>query len=338
MTYRIVIVDKANLLDDEREQITRWPDISFSCGNARSEDAILAAAAGCDGIITYGGRITRRVLENLPQCRVVVRAGVGYDIVDVDAATEQNIPVVNIPDFCTHEVANHTVLLMLAWVKRLPQLNSTMRSEGWRAAWGKMGMPAPFHHETVGLVGFGRIARMVAQRLMPMEMRLLAYDPYQDAETIAQGGATKVDLETLLRESDYVSVHVPLSESTRHLIGAMQFAQMKPNAIIVNTARGPIIDEQAMIAALREDRIAGAALDVFEQEPLSPDSPLLTMENVIVTPHSAAFSEVSQKLIRRRVMEEAARVVHGYWSPSTVNRAAITPKYPLRDAETAVPV
>lgn len=336
--YRIVIVDKANLLDDEREQITRWSDISFSCGNARSEDAILAATAGCDGIITYGGRITRRILENLPECRVVVRAGVGYDIVDVDAATEYNIPVVNIPDFCTHEVANHTVLLMLAWVKRLSQQNSAMKSEGWRAAWGKMGMPAPFHHETVGLVGFGRIARMVAQRLMPMEMRLLAYDPYQDAETVAQGGATKVDLETLMRESDYVSVHVPLSTATRHLIGAEQFAQMKPNAIIVNTARGPLIDEQAMIAALREGKIAGAALDVFEQEPISPDNPLLSMENVIVTPHSAAFSEVSQKLVRRRVMEEAARVVHGYWSPSTVNRDRITPKYPLREPETTVPV
>jgi len=293
---------------------------------AADEDGLIANLREADVVIVAAAQITRRVLESLPRCRAVVRYGIGLDNVDVAAATDRGIVVAHVLDFCTEEVSNHALALMLALARRLLPIHRDAAAGLWRQpqAWTL----APIHGETLGLVGFGNIGRSVAGKARAFGMRLLAYDPYGDAKAAEELGVRLVPLGELLAESDYVSLHAPLTPQTRHLIGAAELAAMKPTAVLINTARGPVVDEAALVEALTSGRIAGAGLDVFEEEPLAADNPLCRLENVVLTPHVASVSPEAMRLLREEVGRAAADVLRGRW-PKYVANPVVRPRVPL---------
>jgi D-3-phosphoglycerate dehydrogenase len=293
---------------------------------AQDEDGLIANLREADVVLVSGAPITRRVMENLPRCRGVVRYGVGVDNVDVAAATELGIVVAHVLDFCTEEVANHSLLLLLACAKKLLLLDRRLRDGRWG------GFPAAefptIYGQTLGIAGLGEIGRSLAGKARALGMEVIAYDPY-----VKEGGeplpAGLVGLEDLLRQSDYVSLNLPLTEETFHLIGERELALMKPTSVLINTARGPVVDEAALVAALRQKRIGGAGLDVFEVEPLPASSPLLELDNVILTPHTAGISEQSARKVRTEVGKAAADLLAGRWPRYVANRG-VKPRVPLR--------
>lgn len=273
--------------------------------------------AGADGLIATSAPVTAAVIEAMPNCQGIIAASIGFDHIDLAAATARGIKVANVPDFCVREVANHTMGLLLTAVRKLSMLNVATHAGSWdRTVFTPM---APIHGETLGLISFGRIARQVAKRAQAFEMDVIAYDPYVDAATAAESGVDLVPLEELLRRSDYVSVHVPRTPDTINLIGAAELAQMKPTAMIFNTGRGGVIDEAALAAALRAGKLAGAGLDVFAHEPIEPDNPLLGIETAILTPHAAGYSELSIKTVRESAAAEMARILAGEMPVNLVN-------------------
>jgi len=295
-----------------------------------TEDEIIEAAKDADAILTGGAQMTRRVLESLPKCKVIVRYGVGYDTIDVDAATDNGVIVVNNPAFqwCIEEVSNQAITLLLACAKKLAFLNDGTKQGRWAECKRAQAPMVSIHGQTLGLIGCGNIGRMTGRKAQCFSLKLLGYDPYVDKSLAEKDGITLVSLPELLKESDFVSIHTFLNEETRYLMGEKEFKQMKPSAYVINTARGPVVDEPALIKALQEKWIAGAGLDVFEKEPVDPDNPLLKMDNVVVTPHSASYSDVAFKLNRVIVGQEAARVLSGRWPKNPVNKS-VKPKINL---------
>ena len=293
-----------------------------------TEDEIIEAARDADAFLLVFAPMTRRVLKALPNLKVIVRYGIGYDTVDVDAATDNGVLLVNIPDFCLEEVANHAIALILALGGKLLLLNEDTKKGHWaEAQQARASVGAPYE-QTLGLVGCGKIGRTAARKAQRFGFRILGYDPYVDKSLAEEYGITLVSLPELLKESDFVSIHTFLNKETRHLIGEKELRQMNPAAYLINTARGAVVDEAALITALQEKWIAGAGLDVFENEPIDPDSPLLKMDNVVVSPHCASHSDASIKQLKRRVGQEAARVLSGHWPQNVVNKA-VKPKVPL---------
>ena len=296
--------------------------------NAVTEDEIINAAKDADGIITGADFITSKVMKALPRLKVVVRYGVGYDTIDIDAATEQGVVVAYIPDYCYEEVSNHAITMILALNRKIVIQNNFLKSGKWREAQQSRPPIGPIYGETLGIVGTGNIGRLTGRKGQAFGLKAIGYDPYVDKSLVYPFGISFVDLPTLLRESDYISLHVPLNKETNHMIGEKELSMMKPTAFLVNTSRGPVIDEQALIRALQQKKIAGAGIDVFEKEPTEADNPLFKMDNVICTPHSAFFSNVSVIRQRHRVGEEAARVLGGRW-PRNVANKGVNPKVPL---------
>jgi D-3-phosphoglycerate dehydrogenase len=304
----------------EREGLAEFAGGLVSYGVLDTAEKVIAACHDADAILIPGQLFPAAVIDRLERCRVLVRYGVGYDVIDVEAASHRGIVVVNIPDFCQPEVANHALALLLDCAKKISRQDRWIRSGGWR------GGSAPFlrpmgaiHGETIGLIGFGAIAREFQRRLAVMDMRVLAYDPYVKPEVAAALGVELVPLDELLQRSDYVSIHVPLTAGTHKLINAEKLALMKPTAWLINTGRGPVVDEQALIAALQAGQIAGAGLDVFEVEPLPADSPLLSLDNVVMTPHCASYADATFRNLWRRVGEEAALALRGRMPNTPVN-------------------
>jgi D-3-phosphoglycerate dehydrogenase len=275
------------------------------------EDEIIAAAHDADGMLDMSAKITRRVMESLPKLRVIGRYGVGVDAVDVQAATELGIAVCNTPGFCVREVADHTLMFLLVCAKQLfPQLQRT-RAGIWDPRLADE-LPSLWS-QTLGLVAFGQIARDVAKRARTLGLRILAYAPKISQLEADPYGVRMVCLDDLLAESDYLSIHAPLKEETHHMLGEREFRLMKPTSFVLNLARGSLVDEGALIKALQEKWIAGAALDVFEQEPIDPTSPLLKMDNVIVTPHVAGASANAHSAMKARLGVALGTVLTGGW-------------------------
>lgn len=283
----------------------------------RDEEAILQQAHDADGIIVSSSPITRRVMSGLRKLKVVVRTGVGYDVIDVPAATELGVIAVNVPDLWVREVANHALALLLAWNRKIIDLDREVRSGVWQSR--VPGVVGALHGETIGIVGLGNIGSAFARRVKALEMHVIAYDPHVSDAHFAALGVERVSLEELAARADYVSVHCLLNAETRGIINETFLRGMKPTACLINTSRGPVVDEQALICALQEGWLAGAALDVREQEPPAKDSPLSTMDNVIITPHAAYFSTQAVGQIPRRCGEEVARVLSGQRPLHVVN-------------------
>jgi D-3-phosphoglycerate dehydrogenase len=257
-------------------------------------------------------------MSALKNLKVVVRTGVGYDVIDVPAATDLGVIVVNIPDLWIREVANHALALLLAWNRKLIALNHEVKSGIWQTR-----VPGPvtgsLHGETVGIVGLGNIGSAFAKRVAALETHVIACDPYVNDAHFAALGVERVSLDSLAARADYVSVHTLVNAETRHLINEAFLRRMKPTACLINTSRGPVVDEQALVRALQEQWIAGAALDVRESEPPATDSPLTRMDNVILTPHAAYFSSPAVARVPQRCGEEVARALTGQRPLHVVN-------------------
>ncbi len=303
-------------------------DYELVATEASSEDKLIANVKDADVVLVAQAQITRRVLSRMHRCLTVVRYGIGVDNVDLEAATENGIVVAHVLDFCTEEVSNHAIALLLALARRLLPLHRDASAGLWRRdhAWRL----APVHGQTLGIVGFGNIGRAVARKALAFDMRVLAYDPYYDPKAAAEMSVKPAPLKELLAESDYLSLHTPLTPETRHLIGAAELKAMKPTAVLINTARGPVVDEAALVEALAGGEIAAAGLDVFEEEPLAADSPLCRLENVLLTPHVASISPEAIRLLSEEVGRAAGDVLRGRW-PKYVANPSVKPRASLED-------
>lgn len=289
--------------------------IAAVCDN---QDALIEATREADVITAWAySPIRKPTIELLTRCRGIVRYGIGVDSVDIDVAADHGIPVINVPDYCVEEVSNQAMVHLLALAKKFTVLHNNLRAGRWDQTILKP-MPS-IYDQTLGLVGFGRIGRLVAIKAQAFGMNVLVSDPFVTDDAVQKAGGRRVALDELLAQSDFISVHVPLMAETRHLFGEREFQKMKPGAFIINTSRGAVIDEAALIRALQEGWIAGAGLDVFEKEPPPSDNPLLKMDNVTMTPHAADYSDRSRAHLRWRVGKAAAELLQGIWPQNVVN-------------------
>ncbi len=284
-------------------------DIALALAECQTEKEVIAHALGAEIYLAYRLPVTRQVLQQLPRLGLVISSGSGYDHIDVAAASELGIPVCNAATYNVEDVAEHALLLILACARKLRLLEAQVRAGVWPLA--PRAQPRHrFRDKMLGLIGFGNIGRALAWRARGIGIRVLVCDPYLPAEDIRAAGCERADSETLLACSDYVSLHLHLNENTRHYMGERQFAQMKPGAYFINTSRGGLVDERALIAALERGHLAGAGLDVLEKEPPDPDNPLLDMDNVIVTGHTAGSTVESI----RALVNEWLSIIDSYRS------------------------
>ena len=316
-TFQVDPIPSMVPYDFERNAIEKQGG-RFVVGDCRTEDDVIAQAGNAEiFLLSWKNVLTPRVMDALPKARLFVRWGVGYDMIDVAAATARGIAVANTPTYATEDVAEHAIALLLSCARSIPWLQEGIRAGQWpNAQTRKINRMVG---RTFGTVGIGRIGAATIRRAKGLGMRLLAFDKFLSEDQIRAYGAEPRTFEQLLAESDYISVHVPLSAATRHLIDAKAFALMKPGAIFINTSRGPVVDEPALIEALRSGKLSGAGLDVFEQEPMAPDNPLRSMDNAVVTPHSAAYSEESWQALRQDVCDVVGEWIKDSWSPKVVN-------------------
>ena len=278
-------------------------------GQCKSPEAVLEAAADADVLLVQWAPITSAVINGLNKCRVIVRYGIGVDNVDLVAAKARGIPVCNVPDYCIDEVADHAVAMALSLARQLPMMDRRVRAGTWKIT-PDHPMPA-LSTMTFAAAGLGRIARAVLARAGAFGCRPAAYDPYVKPEVFAANGIMRLTLEEMFRQADVLSLHMPLTPETRHLINPATLAKMKPTAIIINTARGGLIDTVALAEALQSGVIAGAGLDVFDPEPLSMEHPLRNCRNAILTSHVGWFSDESVPKLQRLAAEEVVRALRG---------------------------
>jgi D-3-phosphoglycerate dehydrogenase len=292
-------------------------------------DAILQVAAGADALLVTYARITAPMIARLTGCRVISRFGIGVDNVDLAAATAAGIVVTKVPDYCIDEVSDHAMALLLALARKVPSSNARVHDGTW-----EMRAVVPIHRlrgGTLGLVGFGRIPQLIAPKAQAFGLRVIAYDPHVPAEVLTAANVTGVDFSQLVETSDFISIHAPLMPETRGLFDAQVFRRMKPTAYVINTARGPIVDEHALAAALDAGHLAGAALDVMSQEPPA-GSPLVGRSDVIITPHTAFYSEESLIELQTKAAQEVVRVLRGEPARHPVNAVATSSKSSLQSA------
>ena len=303
------IDSKESLLELERIALAGI-DCEIISVAVSSEGEIIEAAKQATVLLNDHSPVTAAMVEQLEDCKLIIRYGHGYDTVDVDACTDAGIIVTNIAGSTSEEVSNHALALTLACARDLKRLDLATTSGRWAEVYSRSILNR-IYGETIGIVGFGWIGRAMARKCRALGMNVLVNDPYVGSHLAIKYNVEFVTKTDLLRRSDYVSLHVPHLESTHHYIDNQALELMKPTAYLINTSRGPVVDEQALIKALRSGKIVGAGIDIFEQEPLSSDNPLLSMDSVICTPHVAGSSEIGWETIRRRAGEEAARLLRG---------------------------
>lgn len=292
------------------------PDFRFA--EEPTAQAILDVAAEAEGLLVTYAKITAEVIGGLKNCRSIGRFGIGVDNIDVEAATRAGIIVTYVPDYCLDEVSDHALALLLSLARKVVYSDRLVQSGRW-----EMKAVTPLRRVrggTLGLVGLGQIPRLLAPKARALGLKIIASDPFVKEADADLLGIELVDFEALLERADYVSIHAPLTPKTHHLFNAEAFARMKPEAYLINTARGPLIDEAALAQALDDGQLAGAALDVVTTEPLAADSPLLGRDNVILTPHTAFYSEDALLDLQSKAAEDVARVLSGEAPRYPVNK------------------
>lgn len=321
MSTKVYVTDyEYATLEPEKRELNKIGAIMIP-KQCKTEEDVIRECKDASGLIDQYAPITRKVMESLPDLKVVGRYGVGVNTIDVDAATELGIQVLNVPDYCMDEVSNQAISLMLACHRKLNILNSQVHHNGWDYKIAK-----PIHRlqgQTLGLLGFGRIPKMVAQKAKAFGLNIIAYDPYVTPEVGLQYNVTILPLKDVLQKADIISVHVPLTKDTENLLNEQTLSWMKPEAIVINTSRGPLIDEKALYHALKDKKIGYAGLDVTVQEPIQKDNPLLTLDNVIITPHVAWYSEEAELELKTKVAQGVADVLSGKNAKYLVNRAVL---------------
>ena len=277
------------------------------------------AAADADALMVTIQKVPAALIERMARCKLICRVGVGLDAIDIPAATKRGIWVSNVPDYAIDEVSTHAMALLLNHARRLTTLFDLVERGAW---WDPkaVGSIKRLRGQTLGLLGYGRIGQATAAKARGLGLNVIVYDPYLSPHVLAGDGVASVDLQTLLRDSDYLSLHAPLTETTRRILDAHTLALMKPTAYIINTARGALIDEAALVEAVHRGRLGGAALDVLDREPIPPDSPLLQEPNIHITPHAAWFSDEANDDVRIKGAEEVVRVLRGEHPRIPVNQ------------------
>jgi D-3-phosphoglycerate dehydrogenase / 2-oxoglutarate reductase len=318
MTRKVLVTDYAWPSLEIERKILAEVDAELLVALSGDEAELVSLAPHADAILTNWKRVPAGALDASPNCIVVSRYGVGVDNIPVDSATELGILVTNVPDFCLEEVSDHAMALLLACARRVARFDRSTHGGHWDLTLAR-GLPR-LRDQTLGLVGFGNIARRLAPKALGFGMRVLAYTPRLRPGN--EDGVELVDgLARLLSEADYVSVHVPSTSTTRDLIGERELRAMKPTAYLINTSRGALVNETALVRALREGWIAGAGMDVLSQEPPPADHPLLTCENAIITPHVAFYSDASIAEVELKAANNVADVLRGTLPVNVVNPA-----------------
>jgi D-3-phosphoglycerate dehydrogenase len=316
----VVITDTVfGSTEPEQEVLRGLADLELA--PAADEHTLRQVAAEADALLNCYAKLSADLVRSLRRCRIIARYGIGVDTVSLGAASEAGIMVTNVPDYCIDEVSDHALGLLLNLARGIGRARLATRAGDW-----DISVVQPLYRlrgRTLAILGFGRIGRALADKARPLGLRIVAVDRYVPQDAIRAAGVEPLGLQAALEQADLLSIHVPLTDETRHLIDARALAWMKPSALIVNTSRGPVIDTSALVEALKAGRLAGAGLDVVDPEPPPPDHELRQMPNVLLTPHTAFYSEESQRELQRRAAEEVARVLRGEQPRSLVNADAL---------------
>ena len=296
------------------------------------EDTLIGLARDVDAIMTCFAKVTGNVIRAAENCVSIGRFGVGVDNIAVATATELGIPVTYVPDYCVDEVSDHVLAMLHTWNRKIALFDRSVKSDGW----GLLGLTMRIKRlrgKTIGIVGFGRIGQAVAEKASVFGLKILASDPFTPKEIVESSGGKLVSLEVLLENSDFVSLHAPLTPNTEKMIGPKEFDLMKDDAFLINAARGPLIDEAALYKALSEWQIGGAGLDVMVDNEPSRDHPLLQLENILITPHTAFFSQESTLELEERAASEVVRVYRNSMPENLVNPEVLEHPNPKRSLE-----
>jgi D-3-phosphoglycerate dehydrogenase len=321
---KIVISEPHPLINEEIDLLSKYGDVVLL--NTTKEDVLTEAVRDADLLIVDFAKVTKNIIENAQRLKGIIRHGIGVDNIDLETATRRGIVVANIPDYSTKTVADHTWALILALTRKIVIADKYVRDKLYVGRWEN---PPEYlkglelEGKVLGIIGFGRIGREVAKRAQGFGLKVLAYSRHISEEIAREFGAVPANLETILRESDIITLHVPLTKETYHLINEDRIRLMRKKPYIINTSRGAVIDEKALYKALKEGLIAGAALDVFEIEPPPEDNPLFKLDNVIFTPHIAWYSEEALRRLVMTAVEEAARILSGELPKNLVNKDVI---------------
>ena len=332
MTWKVLITDHVWPSTDPEREVLEAGGAEVVVAPDGEEATLIELSRDADAIMTCFAQVTENVVRAAEQCVVIGRFGVGVDNIAVGTATELGIAVTYVPDYCVDEVSDHVMALLHAWNRKIVLFDRSVKEHGWGSQPLTMRMMR-LRGKTLGIVGFGRIGQAVAVKARAFGMEILAADPVVPASAVESAGGRLVDLPALLRESDFVTLHAPLTEGTRNLIGRAELQMMKPDAFLINAARGPLIDEIALYNALESGGIAGAGLDVMADNVPPPDHPLLGLDNIIITPHVAFFSQESTLELERRAAAEVVNVIHGKMPDNLVNHAVLehaSPRHGLR--------
>ena len=291
---------------------------TLTAQQCKTEAELIALVSGADAVITQFAKINASVIASMSKARVIVRYGIGVDNVDLEAARAMGIPVSNIPDYCIDEVADHTLAYILGLTRQVVTHTTDLRAGQWRLA-----VPVPemkaLRDQTIGVIGFGRIGREVVSRLLPFKCRVLVHDPVVSPPDIKAAGARAATLNGILTTADIITLHCPSTAATRQLINATSLAKMKPGTLLINVARGDLVDTTALVQALQSRHLAAAALDVFDPEPLPGDHPLRSLPNVIIAPHIASVSPPAVRKLREGAATRATTAASGELPPNVVN-------------------
>jgi D-3-phosphoglycerate dehydrogenase len=318
--FRVVMTDFTEPGHDIEAEVfaVSGLDIELVGAEESRERGLAATTAGADALLVQFATIDAALIQTLTSCRVISRYGIGVDMVDLDAAGAAGIPVANVPDFCIDEVSTQTVGFLIDLNRRTIELDRHVHAGQWGRSAPPVAPPRRLAGQTLGIVGLGAIGREVARKAQALGLRVLATDPYAAADQVP--GISLVPLPDLLARSDYVTLHCPLTDATRGLVGTAELATMKPGAYLLNLSRGPVVQQDALVEALRSGRIAGAALDVLTTEPPGADDPVLALDNVIITPHSSSWSLESGRQLRHDAAQNVVDVLSGGSARSIVNR------------------
>ena len=318
--FKILITDPYHQnFHIEKEILAEINTVVKVC-HCKTEEDVIRLGSEMDGLLVSYVPIGKKVIENLHKCKVIVKYSVGLDNIDLEAATQKKIYVANVPRYCVEEVSTHTLALLLNLVRKISKYDQSVKRGSWDPL---VGDPIfRIGNKVFGIIGFGNIGKRVAEKIQPFKLSIIVYDPFINSKLISKYGAKKVELETLLRQSDYISLHCPLNKHTKHLIDFEEIEMMKKGVFIINTSRGEIINQKALYKAIKDEKIAGAALDVLEKDPPSLTD-IMNIDNIIYTPHVAWNSVEAEMELRKSAVQEVKRVLKGEKPLSLVNKEVL---------------
>ncbi|MGB2783076.1 MAG: C-terminal binding protein [Atribacterota bacterium] len=315
--FKVLITDPYHQNFHIEKEILAEINAEIIIGHCKTEEDVIKICSNIDGILVSYIPIGKKVIENLHKCKVIVKYAVGIDNIDLEAATLKKIFVANVPRYCVEEVSTHTVALLLNLIRKISKYDQSVK----RGCWDPLASDPIFRLENrvLGIIGFGNIGKRVAEKFHPFKLSIIVYDPLLNDKIISKYGAKKVELETLLRQSDYISLHCPLNKHTKHLIDFKEIEIMKKGVFIINTSRGEIVNQKALYKALQDGKIAGAALDVLEKDPPSLID-IINADNIIYTPHVAWNSVEAETELRKSAAQEVKRVLEGGRPLNLINK------------------